>query len=97
MIGFVLTGGASLAAVQVGMLQALARRGIRPDFLIGSSAGALDAAFLAGTEWPAGVVELERIWLGLSRSDVFPMGPLSSVLGLFGRREHIISPPASRL
>ncbi len=92
MIGFVLTGGASLGAVQVGMLQALARRGIRPDFLIGSSAGALNAAFIAGAEWPAGTAELEQIWLALSRRDVFPMGPMSSLLGLFGRREHVISP-----
>jgi NTE family protein len=92
MIGFVLTGGASLGVVQVGMLQALAQRGIRPDFLIGSSAGALNAAFIAGAEWPAGNAALERIWLGLSRKDVFPMGPMSSLLGLFGKREHVISP-----
>ena len=92
MIGFVLTGGASLGVVQVSMVQALARRGVRPDFLIGSSAGALNAAFLAGREWPASTDELERIWLGLSRSDVFPMGPLSSLLGLMGRREYVISP-----
>ena len=92
MIAFVLTGGASLGVVQVGMLQALARRGVRPDFLIGSSAGALNAAFLAGREWPASTAELERIWLGLSRSDVFPMGPLSSLLALMGKREYLISP-----
>jgi len=92
MIGFVLTGGASLGVVQVGMLQALAKRGIRPDFLIGSSAGALNAAFISGSAWPAGTAELERIWLGLSRKDVFPMSPMSSLLGLFGRREHVISP-----
>jgi NTE family protein len=92
MIGFVLTGGASLGAVQVGMLQALARGGIRPDLLIGSSAGALNAAFLAAREWPASTVDLERIWLGLSRSEVFPMGPLSSLLGLMGRRDYVISP-----
>jgi NTE family protein len=92
MIGFVLTGGASLGVVQVGMLQALARRGIRPDFLIGSSAGALNAAFIACSAWPSGTEELEQIWLGLSRKDVFPMGPMSSLLGLFGRREHMISP-----
>jgi NTE family protein len=91
-IAFVLTGGASLGAIQVGMLQALARREIRPDFLIGSSAGALNCAFLAGREWPASTGELERIWLGLSRSDVFPMGPVGSLLGLIGRREYFISP-----
>ena len=92
MIAFVFTGGASLGAVQVGMVQALARRGVRPDFLIGCSAGALNAAFLAGREWPAGTDELERIWLGLSRSDVFRMGPLSSLMGIMGRREYVISP-----
>ncbi len=92
MIGFVLTGGASLGAVQVGMLQALARGGIRPDLLIGSSAGALNAAFVAARDWPASTGELEKIWLGLSRADVFPMGPLSSLLGLMGRRAHVISP-----
>jgi NTE family protein len=91
MIGFVLTGGASLGVVQVGMLQALARRGIRPNFLIGSSAGALNAAFIAGSEWPSGTHELERIWLGLNRKNVFPMGPMGSLLGLFGRREHVVS------
>jgi NTE family protein len=31
---FVLSGGGSLGAVQVGMLQALEERGIRPDLLI---------------------------------------------------------------
>jgi len=92
MIGFVLTGGSSLGVVQVGMLQALARRGIQPDFLIGSSAGALNAAFIAGSAWPSGTDELERIWLGLTRKDVFPMGPMGSLLGVFGRREHVISP-----
>ncbi|MHB8588411.1 MAG: patatin-like phospholipase family protein [Candidatus Dormibacteraceae bacterium] len=91
MIGFVLTGGASLGAVQVGMLQALARRGIRPDFLIGSSAGALNAAFMAGRDWPASIVELERVWLGLRRHDVFPMALMSSLLGLIGRREYVVS------
>ena len=91
MIGFVLTGGASLGAVQVGMLQALARRGVRPDFLIGSSAGALNAAFLAGKDWPANTADLERIWLGLRRHDVFPIALMSSLLGLIGRREYVVS------
>lgn len=39
----VLAGGASLGAMQVGMLRALYERRIVPDLLIGTSAGALNA------------------------------------------------------
>ena len=45
---FVLSGGGSLGAVQVGMLQALTERQVNPDLLVGTSAGAVNAAFLAG-------------------------------------------------
>lgn len=48
----VLTGGGSLGAVQVGMLQALAKRGGAPDLLVGTSRGALNAAWVADTECP---------------------------------------------
>jgi hypothetical protein len=44
---FVLAGGGSLGAMQVGMLRALYERGIAPDLLVGTSAGALNAAFIA--------------------------------------------------
>jgi hypothetical protein len=44
---FVLSGGASLGALQVGMLRALYERGIAPDLLVGTSAGALNAAYVA--------------------------------------------------
>lgn len=44
---FVLSGGGSLDAVQVSMLRALAERGVAPDLLVGTSAGALDALFVA--------------------------------------------------
>ena len=36
---YVLSGGGSLGAVQVGMLQALSEHGVAPDLLIGTSAG----------------------------------------------------------
>ena len=45
---FVLSGGGSLGAVQVGMLQALASDGVHPDLLVGTSAGAVNAAWVAG-------------------------------------------------
>ncbi len=45
---FVLSGGGSLGAVQVGMLQALAARGESPELLVGTSAGAINATYMAG-------------------------------------------------
>lgn len=67
-----LSGGGSLGAVQVGMLLALAERGVVADLMVGSSVGALNAAFLAGRPGAAGVDELARIWVKLRRTDIFP-------------------------
>ena len=43
-VAFVPQSGGSLAAWQVGMLRALLEAGIRPEIMVGSSAGALNAA-----------------------------------------------------
>lgn len=71
---YVLSGGGSLGAVQVGMLQALTADGVRPDLLIGTSAGALNAAYVAthGSE-PGALEDLAAAWSGLRRRDVFPL------------------------
>lgn len=69
---FVLGGGGNLGSVQVGMLGALFDHDIRPDVLLGCSAGALNAAVIAQDPTPAGVRRLERIWAGLRGNDVFP-------------------------
>ena len=51
---FVLAGGTALGAMQAGMVHALHERGITPDLLAGTSAGALNAAFPASRPrpWP---------------------------------------------
>jgi predicted acylesterase/phospholipase RssA len=46
-VAFVLSGGASFGAAQAGMLQALYEREIRPDLVVGTSVGAINAAFIA--------------------------------------------------
>jgi predicted acylesterase/phospholipase RssA len=56
---FVLSGGASLGAIQVGMLQALYERGVEPDLIVGSSVGALNGGFIASR--PPTVSSLRRI------------------------------------
>ena len=70
---FVFAGGGSLGAVQVGMLRELVRRGVDADFVVGSSVGALNAAYFASAPNATGVDKLERIWCGLRRRDVFPV------------------------
>lgn len=84
---FVLSGGGSLGAVQVGMLRALADRGVAPDLLVGASAGALNAAFVADRGFtPTALDELEQIWRRLRRQDVFPLSPHRQLLALAGAR-----------
>jgi NTE family protein len=88
---FVLSGGASLAASQVGMLQALYEHQIEPDFLVGTSAGALNAAFIASRPQTAATArKLGRIWGDLRREDVFPVSMTALIGGVCGKRDHLV-------
>jgi NTE family protein len=62
-VAFVLGGGGVLGAHEVGMLQALAEAGVRPDLVLGTSVGALNGVFVAAHEDPgAAVPELATVW-----------------------------------
>src|SRR3954454_3484103 len=71
-IAFVFSGGSSLGALQVGMLRAVLEAGIQPDFLVGTSAGALNAAFVAKGITTGTVADLAAIWGAMRTRDVFP-------------------------
>lgn len=88
---FVFAGGGSLGAVQVGMLQALIEAGVRPDFVIGTSVGALNAAYFAGSPDLEGVKRLADIWRGLRRHDIFPVS-LASAMRLLRNPESLVDP-----
>jgi NTE family protein len=93
---FVLSGGASLGAIQVGMLQALYERDVEPDLIVGASSGALNGAFIAARpQTVATAAELADIWIGLRRGQVFPLNPLTGLFGFAGIRENLV--PASGL
>jgi NTE family protein len=95
-VAFVLQGGGSLAAGQVGMLRALLEAGIRPDLVVGSSAGALNAVAFAQNPTEAGLDELQELWARIRRSDIFPFRPRQLVHGLTGRRSGLFSPDRLR-
>ena len=62
MRAFVLSGGANYGAQQAGALEVLFEHGIQPDMVMGVSAGALNAAWVAVNPKLEGVQELSRIW-----------------------------------
>jgi NTE family protein len=88
---FVLSGGASRGAVQAGMLRALYERGITPDLLVGTSAGALNAAFVASRPQTVQTAkDLANVWRELRREDVFPIHVPTVLGGLANRGDHVV-------
>ena len=86
---FVFAGGGSFGAIQVGMMHSLAAHGISADMVVGSSVGALNGAYYAGDPSLRGVLQLETIWRGLTRHDVFPVN-WRTLLGFVWRRDFLI-------
>jgi NTE family protein len=83
---FVFAGGGSFGAVQVGMLRELVAHGVKPDMVVGSSAGAINGAYFAGAPDAGGVERLEAVWRGLDRRDVFPITVRSAAAFLMHRQ-----------
>ena len=89
---FVLSGGASLGAVQAGMLRALYERGVAPDLIVGTSVGALNGAYIASRgATPDTADELADVWRSVGRWTVFPLNALTGFFGFFGARDHLVS------
>jgi NTE family protein len=93
---FVFSGGISLGSVQVGMAKALFEHGYFPDFCVGTSVGAVNAAYLCGNPTLEGVLELEKIWLSVRTRDVFPIGPINSMIRILRKKNYLVSPRGLR-
>ena len=92
-----LSGGASLGALQAGMLRALYEAEIAPDLLVATSAGAINAAFVASRPQTGATARaLARVWSGLQRDDVFPVSPWVLARGALGKSDHLVAPGALR-
>ena len=96
-VALVLSGGASLGAIQVGMLRALADHGVRPDVVVGTSVGAINGAFVASRDFTARSVDaLGELWLEVRRGHVFPIAPVAGMLGVVGARSNLVPVRALR-
>jgi NTE family protein len=87
-VGYVLGGGGSLGAVQVGMLQALAEHDAPPDIVAGTSVGSLNGAVLA-LEPKSAANRLSHLWARMTRDRVFPGGLLAQARTLQHTRTHL--------
>lgn len=85
-VAFVLSSGASLGALQVGMLRALLDAGIEPDLVLGASIGALNGSAIAALGLKEGVDLLTDLWGQVKREDVFPGGWLTRFKQLLSTR-----------
>ena len=93
-VALVLSGGSSLGSIQAGMLLALVEAGIVPDFIVGTSVGALNGAYMAA-DWSRDRVDaLGDIWLGIRAGDVFPRLGLVRALRMLGAGNALVSPSA---
>ena len=61
-IVLVFQGGGALGAYQAGVYQAVHEAGIEPDWIIGTSIGAINAALIAGNEPSCRLPRLEEFW-----------------------------------
>jgi NTE family protein len=87
---FVFAGGASLASIQAGTLRALMETGLRPDMVVGTSSGALNAALLAARPTPQTVDTMIRSWSSYRRRDLFPVNPRTLLRGVSGQGGHLV-------
>ncbi len=86
-----LGGGGVLGAHEVGMLRALAERGICPDVVLGTSVGAINGAFFAADPTLAGVERLTELWRAANLTDRSPGTVLRRVTTLARSGTHLQS------
>src|SRR5499427_4125826 len=67
----VLQGGGALGSYQAGVYQALHEAGIEPDWIIGTSIGAINASLIAGNEPENRVARLREFWKRMEQNQVW--------------------------
>ena len=72
-IVLVLQGGGALGAYQAGVYQALHEAGIEPDWVIGTSIGAINASLIAGNVPENRLARLKEFWKRMEQKPAWPL------------------------
>jgi NTE family protein len=75
-VALVLQGGGALGAYQAGVYQALHENGLTPDWVVGTSIGAINAAIIAGNPRETRIEKLRSFWEGVAHPDLFDLQQL---------------------
>lgn len=79
MRAFVLSGAGARGPLEIGALAALLEAGVQPDFLVGTSAGAVNGCFVAGHGYTfATLNRLVKVWGSIDGQDVYPGNLISA-------------------
>src|SRR5205809_7710482 len=73
-IVLVLQGGGALGAYQAGVYQALHEAGLEPDWIIGTSIGAINASLIAGNEPSDRLTMVQEFWRRVRRRTALDLG-----------------------
>ena len=85
-IVLVLQGGGALGAYQAGVYQALHEHNLVPDWIVGTSIGAINAALIAGNEQGNRLARVKAFWDRVSHPDAIDMSQVGDKL----RRSNIL-------
>ena len=77
----VLQGGGALGAYQAGVYQALCEAGIEPDWVVGTSIGAINGAIIAGNAPGQRIARLREFWQSVTKADPLGLFGMSSLFG----------------
>lgn len=80
-VALVLSGGSARAFAHLGVLRVLEREGLRPDLVVGSSAGAIVGALYASGRR---VADIEALAVGIDWPTLIDIDPVRTLFGGFG-------------
>ncbi|MDY7577294.1 patatin-like phospholipase family protein [Herbaspirillum sp. RTI4] len=76
-VALVLQGGGALGVYQAGVYQALHERNLTPDWVVGTSIGAINAAIIAGNPRETRITRLRQFWEGIAHDDALDMNAVA--------------------
>ena len=89
----VLQGGGALGAYQGGVYQALHEANIEPDWIVGTSIGAINASIIAGNEPADRLAKLKDFWRRVEAANFW--GAFPAWGGAAGSFRHLAGPEAT--